>query len=186
VEQFTAFTQYKDKRWQTHEEYPSKELGHISISSRGGHPGTDVQHSAIHRWIAPRDAMIEIKGRLRHPNENGDGVLGYIVSSQTGSLGDYAAFNGYEDTMIEKVAVRKGDTIDFVVSPNTNNGYDSYTWMQKILMDQPDGTEGQSIVLSWDSRADYAGPPPTPPAPLTPWEQVAQVLLMTNEFMYVD
>ena len=58
--------------------------------------------------------------------------------------------------------------------------------MQKILMDQPEGTEGQSIRLSWDSRADYAGPPPTPPTPLTPWEQVAQVLLMTNEFMYVD
>jgi len=186
VESFTAFTKYKKKRWQTHDEYPSKELGHITINSSGGHPGLDVQHAAIHRWVAPRDGTIEIKGRLRHSNENGDGVLGYVVSSRSGLLGDYAAFNGFDDTAIENVAVSKGDTIDFVVSPDTNNGYDSYSWIPKVLMDQPEGTEGESVRLSWDSRADFAGPLPAAPDPLTPWEQVAQVLLMTNEFMYVD
>jgi hypothetical protein len=35
----------------------------------------------------------------------------------------------------------------------------------------------------WDSREDFAAPPP---APLSPWEQLAQALLLTNEFMFID
>ncbi len=37
----------------------------------------------------------------------------------------------------------------------------------------------------WDARAEFTGPMP-PPALLTPWEQYAQVLLLANEFAFVD
>ena len=35
----------------------------------------------------------------------------------------------------------------------------------------------------WDARSDFQGPPPTT---LTPWEAYAQVLLLANEFAFVD
>jgi hypothetical protein len=35
----------------------------------------------------------------------------------------------------------------------------------------------------WDSQADFK---PPPPPKLSPLEEVAQALLMTNEFMFVD
>ena len=41
------------------------------------------------------------------------------------------------------------------------------------------GPDGET----WDARADFSAPPPPP---LTAWEQLAQALLLTNEFMFLD
>ena len=186
VESFTEFEVYKEGRWQPHDTYPHEELGHVSITNRGGHPGIDAQHAAIHRWVAPRDGTITIDGRLRHENDKGDGLLGYIASSRDGLLGQYSAFNGFEDSDLESIPVTAGEAIDFVAAPNAANSYDSYKWAQSITMDRPENSDGQTIRTKWEARADFSGPSPEPPAPLTPWEQLAQVLLLTNEFMYVD
>jgi hypothetical protein len=37
-----------------------------------------------------------------------------------------------------------------------------------------------------DAQQGFSGSPKTPDAPLTPWEQLAQVLLLSNEFQFVD
>jgi hypothetical protein len=37
--------------------------------------------------------------------------------------------------------------------------------------------------VEWSAEADFAGPAERP---LTPWERYAQVLLETNEFLFVD
>ena len=38
----------------------------------------------------------------------------------------------------------------------------------------------------WDAAADFGGPPAPTPEPLEPWEAYAQVLLASNEFLFVD
>ena len=38
---------------------------------------------------------------------------------------------------------------------------------------------------SWDAREEFDGPRPAPQH-LTAWEQYAQVLLLANEFAFVD
>ena len=38
----------------------------------------------------------------------------------------------------------------------------------------------------WNAQLAFAGPDSALPVPLTPWEKFAQVLLSSNEFMYVD
>jgi len=51
---------------------------------------------------------------------------------------------------------------------------DSFTWHPLI--------KGSA---EWDAKAQFAGPSPQA-KDLTPWEQYAQVLLETNEFVFVD
>ena len=41
--------------------------------------------------------------------------------------------------------------------------------------------DGEALV--WSAAADFRGPAAQP---LTAWEQYAQVLLLTNEFSFVD
>ncbi len=44
----------------------------------------------------------------------------------------------------------------------------------------------QQAIKEISTRFDFKGPPPIAPEPLDAWEQYAQVLLMSNEFVFVD
>ena len=39
---------------------------------------------------------------------------------------------------------------------------------------------------SWDAKKEFSGNTPPPPTPLNAWEQLAQVLLESNEFLFID
>ena len=46
--------------------------------------------------------------------------------------------------------------------------------------------ESKIRALLWDAATEFAGPQKRPAVPLTPWEKYAQVLLQSNEFVFVD
>jgi hypothetical protein len=127
---------------------------------------------------------VRLSGRLRHGDENGDGVTGLVVSSAHGLLGEKRVHNDFRDMVFECVSVTAGDTIDFVAAPGANDGYDSFEWHMRVNYETVD--DPSPYRLQWEARADFSGPPAAPPEPLGPWEQLAQVLLLSNEFMYVD
>ena len=72
--------------------------------------------------------------------------------------------------------MKAGETIDFVVDGRSNSSFDSFTWSPVVRRIAP-------APVEWKATAGFQGPP-TPP--LNPWEEYAQVLLLTNEFMFVD
>ena len=130
--------------------------------------------------VAPVEAVVTIRGSIKHANEKGDGVRARIVSDRGGVLGDWVAHDGREATGVERHRVAAGETIDFVADCRAEPSYDSFTWGPSIrLVENPGGL----LVTSWDARDDFHGP--LPPR-LTRWQQYAQVLLLTNEFAYVD
>ncbi len=186
VEGYTKLTIFKEGRWQPRDTYPNKEIGYIALTKDGGHPGNTTSHASIRRWVAPRDGRIDISGTFKHGSEHGDGLLGYIVSDKNGLLGDYAVKKSESKTDLNAIEVKQGETIDFVASPGPTTSHDSFSWTMRIKMDRPANSTGQSLQTKWESRKDFAGPPPALPEPLSPWAQFAQVLLLTNEFMYVD
>ena len=85
---------------------------------------------------------------------------------------DLAAEAGMEAGPIE---VEVGDTLDFVVDVADGLDSDQFVWAPGVAM-----ADGR-----W-AAAD--GFPATGPGPdyLQPWEQYAQVLLLSNEFAFVD
>jgi hypothetical protein len=167
----------KSKTWQVGAQLPDPKLGFISLHADGGHPGHDSTHSAIRRWTAPRDGVVAISGVLERAAGGGDGVLGRVVSSRAGELLKVEVGPSQSvPTKVERVEVKAGETIDFIVDPRGSDQSDSFRWSPVIGSD--DGT--------WDAKAQFAGPPPPRPPQLKPWEQYAHVLLETNEFAFVD
>ena len=87
---------------------------------------------------------------------------------------------------VDERSVCKGETIDFVVGGHDNFYHDDFLWAP-IIRGEPNpvpgaGHDGRK-VQEWNSLKDFAGPSVRP---LKKWEQVAQVLLMSNELMFVD
>ena len=163
--------------WQVGAAMPDPKLGHLKWNAASGHPGRDAQHDAIRRWTAPAAGQVTIVGALARPSKDGEGIVARIVSSRSGELWSAeVAPQGRTEAKLDALMVEAGETIDFMVNCRGNDSGDSFEWAPVIR-----GDTGY-----WDARAMFAGPPPKRPPQLRPWEQYAQVLLQTNEFMFVD
>lgn len=176
--EFHPLTKWTGSRWQGGEQLPDPKTGWVFLSADGGHPGNDLQHSAIRRWIAPHDGVVDIDGTLRHPAEQPDGVRGLIVASPGGTLGRWDVHHGEAATKIENVKVRRGDSIDFVTQCKSNPNHDSFHWHVAVTFRATD-VPGKR----WDSKADFSGPAVGRP---DAWQRLAHVLLISNEFQFVD
>jgi hypothetical protein len=180
--EFTRFPHWSGSTWQGGDQLPDPLIGWVFLNAGGGHPGNDLQHSAIRRWTAPRDGVATITGTLKHPNAQGDGVRGRVVSSRSGVAGEWTVHNGQQDTPVERLEVRRGDTLDFVTDCRTAPSFDGFTWTVQVRLETT-GRDGRETASGWDSRADFRGPLP---GALGVWELFAQVLLLSNEFVFVD
>ncbi len=168
---------FVDNRWQQKQEFPDKQYGHLCITPSGGHPGDRPEHSAIRRWTAPAAGKLVMTGELSRPSEKGDGVEAHVVSSRRGLLANWTVEQGSRQTALEPIEVEPGETIDFVVGCRENAGWDSFDWRVSLALETSAGWQ------RWSSEQDFRGPPLEP---LDLWSQLAQVLLVSNEFLYVD
>jgi hypothetical protein len=181
VRNFQTMATRKDGRISPTETFPDPGFGQLSVTATGGHPGRDATLASIRRWTAAADGTVRIEGTFGHANPKGDGVRGRIVSSVRGQLGEWSVHNTKVETRIESGAVEAGETIDFVVEPMTNANSDGYSWAPTIVFTG----EGETPSRTWSAKNDFAKPV-RPVIPLTRWEELAQVLLLSNELAFVD
>ncbi|MBL9187322.1 MAG: PSD1 domain-containing protein [Opitutaceae bacterium] len=181
VRAFQAMTVRKEGRVGPGEKFPDDKYGRLSLTATGGHAGRTPELAAIRRWTAPAKGTVRITGVLGHAAAPGDGVRGRIVSSRAGSLGEWTAHNGKTETKLDAIAVKAGDTIDFVVDCRTNASSDSFTWAPVVTFT----ATGEMAPRTWDAKKDFDSLE-KPAAPLTRWEELAQVLLLSNEVAFVD
>jgi len=86
---------------------------------------------------------------------------------------------------VDKIEVKKGDVLDFAISSENSTDSDSFEWVPEIHLVQPDG----KTEMLTHARLDFCGKDAWPlnrqrtQSPLT---QLAQALMMSNEFMFVD
>ena len=71
----------------------------------------------------------------------------------------------------EALNVQAGDVLDFVIDCRGSIAHDEFTWAPTVR---------ESPTTAWDAASGFRGPS------LTPWEQYAQALLLSNEFAFVD
>ncbi len=182
VNEFIPFPHFGGETWKVGPKVPDPKLGWVTLNRLGGHP--DVEHAVIRRWISPVSATLSIEGHLQHKSDNGDGVWGYLVSSREGVIWSGHAHSSRIPTDVTSTVVAPGDTLDLVVSAGPTQSFDSFVWHPRIWVSE--GYAEGALEQEWLSRLDFSGPPEDPPPPLSPLEQFAQVLLLTNEFMFVD
>ena len=175
VKGFQDLPHFTGTAWQGAASLPGGESGWAQLTAEGGHPGNTRAYACIRRWVAPRDLNVNIAGTLQHEPAEGDGVRAFIVSSRHGELKSAVIRKAKADMTATHVAVRAGDTLDFIVDIGGTLSYDQFLWAPVIT------TEGEQ----WDARAEFNGPTSGLPL-LAPWAQYAQVLLLANEFTFVD
>ena len=175
--QFNPLTTFAKNVWQGGPKLPDPKSGWASIRGDGGHAGSDAQRSTIRRWTAPMDGTVDISGIVGRPAAAGNGVEASIVHSRLGELKRAVVEPTKKvDFAVENITVQPGDTIDFIIDSRGDANSDSFTWVPLIR-----GTGSE-----WNAGKQFAGPPPPAPVPLNAWEKFAQVLLETNEFVFVD
>lgn len=180
---FTPFPHFTGSAWQGGPKLPDPTLDWSSLTATGGHPGSGADGAAIRRWVAPVAGTFTIRNKVAHGQPEGDGVVAYIVHSRHGIIWQTTTHNTEHEKTIEGVEVQLGDVIDFVTSCNGNTSHDSFQWRPHLTITEGVGEGGRTV---WWSKDDFAGPPPAEPKTLKPWEQLAQVLLLGNEFQFVD
>lgn len=183
LKSFTPLPKWTGQTWQGQDTLPDPQLGWVVIHRGGGHPGNDLQHAVIRRWTAPRDGVLQVRGNLRHRSEEGDGVQCRVISGRTGVAGDWTAQMSETDTNVDGLNVKAGDQVDFYTDCRTNPTNDSFLWRLKLKLEPTSVNERNE----WSSQSDFQGPQQGPRQGLLPvWERYAQVLLMANEFVFVD
>jgi len=171
-------------RWFPAATFPDKGFGHLFLSPNSGHPGHDF--ASVMQWTSPFDKeRIRLSGVLKRTSEKGNGVRGMIVSSRTGVIVNHLLKPVDSFDMKAEIEVQQGETISFVVDSEASTDSDSYSWIPKIERINADG--GVNLITKSDT--DFCGPDAWPlnrTKPQSPLSQHAQVLMMSNEFQFVD
>ena len=164
----------------------------IFLDLTGGTTCPAGEPSVIRRWTAPTSLRITVEGKLVHdtktepakdgknpvPETSGDGVHARLISSRQGVLGRWKAHESQVTTDSATVEVVSGETLDFVVDGCQDGSDDRFDW--PVLIYVMDNSDRREHTARWDSREDFRGPQ------ADMWQQFAQALLMTNEFIFVD
>jgi hypothetical protein len=187
IQSFNPLPYYTGDAWQGGENWPDQKLGWVRLTADGGHAGNDLQHAAIRRWIAPADAKVAISGTVKHDHQEGDGIQARIISSRHGSLGNWTVHKNKAEAKVDSVELKKGDALDFVVDYRANLNSDDFNWVPIIKVEGKQVTASSGdYAAEWNAKKEFGGPAPKPPQPLNAWERLAQVLLLSNEFIFVD
>jgi hypothetical protein len=176
VDSFTKLPHFTGDSWQGGPNWPDSTLGWARLTANGGHTGNDLQHSVIRRWTAPADGTYSVTGKLTHLHAGGEGIRGYVFSSRGGELGRWTLHNKGEQTDFAKLELKAGDTLDFIVDMYKQLNNNEFSWAPVV----------KNGEKTWDTAKDFGQERPKKLQPLSVWEKYAQVLLMSNEFMFVD
>lgn len=182
VAEFQPFPHFSENRYSGGEKFPDAEWGYASLTQRGGHPGAGDQRAVVRRLVAPRGGRAEISATIDHANAMGDGVRTTIAVEST-VLWSGTALGSKQTIGPLQVDLTAGQAVDFVVDDNGTTSHDSFSGEISVRIDSEEGTS-----YEFQSRNDFSGPSENegPRPGLNRREQLAQALLMSNEFTFVD
>src|SRR5262249_9393448 len=132
VVDFKPLEHWTGNAWQPAAKYPDVHFGHLSINAKGGHPSNRPQDAGVLRWTAPAGMTVKSDGRLNHPTDKGDGVRARVFASDGRQLGNWTATHRKMTTKVERVELKAGEWLDFVVDCRESPNYDAYEWTPTI------------------------------------------------------
>ena len=181
---FRPFEHFTGEKWQVAEEYPLKgdPRSYLAVGKTGhAHSGSNLQHSLVLRWTAPRSLTVSVSGTIERSEGvigKGDGLTGKIILSGQGTVRNQLIppDRAKQPMNLAEISVKEGDVLSFVVEPNGNNSFDSFHWRPEIREKGADPGE------TWNFASQFSGPLELAES----WEIYSQALLGTNEFTFID
>jgi hypothetical protein len=177
---FGRLPHWTGSRWQAGVKLPDPKLGWVFHEKNGGHPASSDDRCAIRRWTSPVSGKVEIKSRIKHLPEPGNGVRGRIVSSTNGILAEAKVDHSEAELNVASIEVEPGDTIDFVADWQGQILHDEHDWRIMIRVVDSVGKSDDITLQSWDAQRDFVG------GGTDVWTDYVHALMMTNEFVFPD
>jgi hypothetical protein len=132
--------------------------------------------------VAPQDGTYAITSTLIHEPAVGDGIRAFISQEGRGLLRSTVLHHSTAALNLEAMSMSAGDVVDFIVDIRDGLNSDQFLWSPKITIVASTGAGGDG-AQSWDAQKDFSGPPSQL---LNRWEQLAQALMLANEFVFLD
>jgi hypothetical protein len=155
---------------------PDPVNGYAFLTAKGGHPGNDERHAVIRRWRAGAAAQARVEGELKVPAKTSQGVRARIVSDRRGLLGEWTVKGGEATAVtLPSLELAAGETLDFILDDLNGSNSDGFAWAPTIK----DAKTGETIA---SAAAEFGKVADAQAA----WSALAQVLLESNEFNFVD
>jgi len=184
MKSFTPLPHFTGSAWQGGGSWPDSKLGWAQLTATGGHPGNDRRHAVVRRWTAPQGGTYAFASTLVHEPTAGDGIRAFVSHGTRGLLRSTAIHHATEHIDLDSIAMNKGETLDFIVDIRDGLNNDQFLWAPKITTTTAvAGAGGDAADQTWNAESDFRG---ETAAHLDPWQQLAQVLMLANEFMFVD
>lgn len=183
LKSFHALPFFSGSAWQGSAQWPDAKLGWVQLTAQGGHPGNDLAHCSVRRWVAQHDGTYSVMSSPTHQEPQGNGIRCWIFSSRDGALASAPVHNQKIDMNVATVVLKKGDTLDFVVDINGELNSDQHLWAPEIREVTSLAGAAAATPNLWQAERDFT---PVVSTLLNRWEQLAQVLLISNELMFVD
>ncbi len=185
IREFKPLPHFTGSAWQGEELWPNASLGWAQLTAQGGHPGNDRLHAVVRRWTAPTDGRYDLSSTLIHEPEAGDGIRAFVSHSRLGKLMSTHLHHASTRLDFSAMMFHRGETLDFIVDIGDGLNSDQFLWTPVLRSSQPSvtGGGGETSAEVWDAAKDFGEQPRTL---LSPWEQLVQVLMLSNEFMFVD
>jgi hypothetical protein len=170
---FFPLVEYSDDAWR-------KADDGARLTAAGGASSSNRELAVVRRWVSPVSGAVRVSGTIEHSTAEGDGIRAVIVSSRAGELAAFNVKQSSAEVSLTNVQVQSGDVLDFLVFCRSDAAHDEFQWSPVV---RREGELAAGERAEWSAAGDFKGPPPTP---LSAWEKYAQVLLLTNEFAFVD
>ena len=163
------------------EKIPDPVWSYASWGPAGGH-AAQPSHAIVARWQAPADMKIDITGTLFRAAADGDGVYGYLSTPSRGIVDRAQASPKDKGQLlgIQGLDVKAGEEVSFIIHCGESTQYDSFQYLPLIYR------KGSLVT---DFGRDFCGRDAYPlnrERPQPALAQLAQILLMSNEFHFVD
>ncbi len=167
---FKLLPHFEQSQWRGQQPLPDKDLGWLNWNATGGHSEADKH--AVLKWTAIESGKVNLSGNFKALRDQGNGLIARIMRPSGEILGEWTLepTQGVP-TKVENVEVKAGEELWFIADSRGDAAFDSFQWAPRI-------SDDKGIISN--AKDDFAGPG------LHAFAQLAQALLLSNEFFYID
>ncbi len=160
-------------------------LGWLRLTPTGGHAGSN-RYCTVYRWTSPAAGLVSVSGILKHSPEQGDGIRATLYGPD-GKIGQWEAHQNQTETNVKEFKIDQAGQLDFVVDFNLQNGWDGYRWTPAVLL-KPTSNNAAKKPLRFSPAESFPKQKrdSKSPSQYGVWERYAQVLLISNEFLFIE
>ncbi len=173
---------FQKSRWQPDSKFPSPgAMGHAYLGKETGHTASERSIAVVRRFTAPFSGQVRLIGTMGHRSDKGDGFVAAFWVAGRRLFQEVQKSNDRPYGPLSD-RIEKGQTVDFVATAGQSSSFDTFYWNVRVKIVGDDGR-----ILETDSTKHFSGPFDAQTVqPLDRLAQLAQTLLMSNEFAFVD